>query len=136
MCQISHAPPGLVLTALVSRGRSVKSRGTVQAFDVLCKVQSDKASVEITSPFDGVLKEILVKEEVSKVGEPLCVIEMEDGEDADPAEAVPSKDRPGLAPVTSPSTGPTISPLADGPAQPTTPRRHHPLDPNKPTESV
>ena len=125
------------MTALVSCGRSVKSRGTVQAFDVLCEVQSDKASVEITSPFDGVLKEILVKEgEVAKVGEPLCVIETEDGEDADPAEAIPSKDQPELAPVTSPSARPTTLPLADGPAQSTTPRRHHPLDPNKPTEPV
>ena len=50
------------LTVLVPYGRSVKSQATVQAFDVLCEVQSDKASVGITNLFDGVLKEILVKE--------------------------------------------------------------------------
>jgi len=62
-------------------GRSVKSQATVQEFDVLREIHSDKASVEITSPFDGVLKEILVKEgEVAKVGEALCLIETEDDE--------------------------------------------------------
>ena len=117
---------------LVPRIRSVKSQGTVQAFDVLCEVQSDKASVEITSPFDGVLKEIFVKEgEVAKVGEPLCLIETEAGEGADPAETTPPEGQPEPEPVTSPSTGPT-----DGSSQSTTSRRHHPLDPNKPTELV
>ena len=118
-------------------GRSVKSQGTVQAFDVLCEVQSDKASVEITSPFDGVLKQILVKEgEVAKVGEPLCLIETEDGEEADPAEAVLAEGQPGPAPVVSPSAGTTTGPLTDGQSQSTSPRRHHPLDPHKPTEPV
>ena len=57
---------------LVSRARSVKPRGTIQAFDILGQVQSDKASVGITSPFDGIVKEILVKEgEVAKMREPL-----------------------------------------------------------------
>ena len=117
--------------------RSVKSSATVQAFDVLCEVQSDKASVEITSPFDGVLKEIFVKEgEVAKVGEPLCLIETEDGEEVDSVETTPSESRPGPAPASSPSTGPTMVPPTGGPSQPTAPRRHHPLDPNKPIEPV
>jgi len=120
---------------LVPYGRSVKSQATVQAFDVLCEVQSDKASVEITSPFDGVLKEILVKEgEVAKVGEALCLIETEDGEEADPIETTLSEGRPGPAPIASPSAGPTTVPLTGGPPQSAAPRRHHPLDPNKPTE--
>jgi len=121
----------------VSCGRSVKSQGTVQAFDVLCEVQSDKASVEITSPFDGVLKEILVKEGgVAKVGEPLCLIETEDGEEADSADAALSESQPGPAPVTPLSTGPTSVPSTDSSPQPATLRRHHPLDPNKPMEPV
>jgi 2-oxoisovalerate dehydrogenase E2 component (dihydrolipoyl transacylase) len=118
-------------------GRSVKSQGTVQAFDVLCEVQSDKASVEITSPFDGVLKEILVKEgEVAKVGEPLCVIETEDGEEADSVEPTFSEGQPGPVPVVSSSPGPTAVPSTDGSSQSTTPRRHHPLDPSRSMESV
>ena len=109
----------------------------MQAFDVLCEVQSDKASVEITSPFDGILKEILVKEgEVAKVGEPLCLIETEDGEEADSAETAHSEGQPGPAPVTSASTESTAVPPVDGPSQPATPRRRHPLDPSKPTESI
>lgn len=119
---------------LTLRGRSVKSHGTVQAFDVLCEVQSDKASVEITSPFDGVLKKIYVKEgEVAKVGEPLCLIETEDGEEVDSAESTVAGGQPGPAQVTSLPTGPT--PPVDVTLLSGTPRRHHPLDPNKPVES-
>jgi len=119
------------MTVLVPYGRSVKSQATVQAFDVLCEVQSDKASVEITSPFDGVLKEILVKEgEVAKVGEALCLIETEDGEEVDSVESE------GPAPVDSPSPELTTVPPADGSTQSAAQRRHHPLDPNKPTQPV
>ena len=122
------------MTAFIPRGRSVKSQGTVQAFDVLCEVQSDKASVEITSPFDGVLKEILVKEGgVAKVGEPLCLIETEDGEEANPAETV---GQPGPIPVSPPSAGTTVVPSTEGLPQPTTSRRHHPLDPDRPMEPI
>lgn len=50
----------------------------MQSFDALCEVQSDKASVEITSPFDGVVKQLLVQEgEIAKVGSGLCLIEVE-----------------------------------------------------------
>jgi len=82
------------------------------------------------------MKEILVEEGgVAKVGEPLCIIETEDGEEADSAEAAaPSEAQPGPAPVTPQSTGPTPVPPTDNSAQPTTLRRHHPLDPNKPAE--
>ena len=129
--------PTQVSTVFVSWSRSVKSQETVQAFDVLCEVQSDKASVEITSPFDGVLKQIFVKEgDVAKVGEPLCLIETEDGEEADSAETTLSEGQPGPAPVTSPSPGPTTVSPTDPPSQSTTARRHHPLDPHKLTEPV
>lgn len=122
---------------LVSRVRSVKPRGTIQAFDILCEVQSDKASVEITSPFDGVLKEIFVKEgEVAKVGEPLCLIEAEDDEAADSPEPSPSEGQPEPALVTSPSTGSVGVPPTGGLSQSTTPRRPHPLDPNRPTDPI
>ena len=92
--------------------------------------------MEITSPFDGVLKEILVEEGgVAKVGEPLCLIETEDGEEADTAEAALPEGQPGPVPVTPLSAGPTSVPSTGSSPQPTT-RRHHPLDPNKPFEPV
>jgi 2-oxoisovalerate dehydrogenase E2 component (dihydrolipoyl transacylase) len=63
----------------ISAHRSVKPSQTVQAFDPLCEVQSDKASVEITSPFEGVVKELLVQEgDVAKVGAGLCLIEVDE----------------------------------------------------------
>ncbi|KAH9927410.1 CoA-dependent acyltransferase [Epithele typhae] len=58
---------------------SVKPFTPVNTFDPLCEVQSDKASVEITSPFDGIIKELLVEEgQVAKVGQDLCTIEVVD----------------------------------------------------------
>ncbi|THG92978.1 hypothetical protein EW145_g8515, partial [Phellinidium pouzarii] len=67
---------------------SVKPSSAVRMFDPLCEVQSDKASVEITSPFEGVVKTLLVQEgEVAKVGENLCLIEVDVDEGAAGATA-------------------------------------------------
>ena len=67
------------LTDNLDTFRSVKPLAVVQAFDPLCEVQSDKASVEITSPFEGTVKDILAKEgDVVKVGSDLCLIEVEE----------------------------------------------------------
>ncbi|KZT40419.1 CoA-dependent acyltransferase [Sistotremastrum suecicum HHB10207 ss-3] len=112
----------------------------ISAFDPLCEVQSDKASVEITSPFDGVLKEVMVKEgEVAKVGAGLCVIEVDaEGEDAEGGASVVEEvadmeeikkiekkiERSSMPPRPStPSSASSSSPEAR-------PRRPHPLDPN------
>ena len=49
---------------------------TISQFDRVCQVQSDKASVEITSRYDGVVKELCAEVGgVVKVGEPLCFME-------------------------------------------------------------
>lgn len=49
----------------------------VQEFDPICEVQSDKASVEITSRYAGRISKLMHKEgDVAKVGEALCEIEM------------------------------------------------------------
>ncbi|PWN88672.1 CoA-dependent acyltransferase [Acaromyces ingoldii] len=56
----------------------VEPGSTVEEFDVLVEVQSDKASVEITSRYAGKVTEHCYKVgEVAKVGSALCRIEME-----------------------------------------------------------
>lgn len=119
--------------------RSVQPSNTVQSFDPLCEVQSDKASVEITSPFDGVIKEILVKEgDVAKVGEGLCVIEIEDSEEQPEAssETAPSSPLTQLEQEAVNSQGPIPqSQRPEASRQRSSPtRKPHPLDPNVPPE--
>lgn len=61
----------------------VQPGARVQHFDKLCEVQSDKASVEITSPFDGVIKKLHYEpDDMAVTGRPLVDIDM-DGEEAE-----------------------------------------------------
>lgn len=63
----------------------VQPGARVEHFDKLCEVQSDKASVEITSPFDGVIKKLYYEpDDMAVTGKPLVDIDME-GEDAEEA---------------------------------------------------
>ncbi|KAG9050976.1 hypothetical protein FS837_000639 [Tulasnella sp. UAMH 9824] len=111
---------------------NVKTPAKVDHFDLLCEVQSDKASVEITSPYHGTVTELLVKEgEIAKVGQGLCKIEVEE-EDAATEGATESSPK-------TPSPVLQSHPLADNPKQPDSQssphkpaRRPHPLDPNQP----
>ena len=49
---------------------------TIQQFDRVCEVQSDKANVEITSRYDGIVRELKYEVgQLAKVGAPLMVIE-------------------------------------------------------------
>lgn len=107
----------------------------------MCEVQSDKASVEITSPYDGIVKELFIEEgAVARVGQDLCTIEVADDSpspsesDASPPE---SSDAP---PSTSLEHTQLVAPILDVPSpQHSEPaaltRRPHPLDPNVPQES-
>ena len=118
--------------------RSVSPRSSVSTFEPLCEVQSDKASVEITSPYDGTVAEILVQEgQVAKVGEDLCVIEV-DEVGSDPSNA-PTSEHRDTSIVNSPP--PPSQEKRDPPdaheSRPQPPsdkhpaaRRLHPLDPN------
>ncbi|PWN50221.1 DNA repair helicase [Violaceomyces palustris] len=56
----------------------VQPGATVQEFDPICEVQSDKASVEITSRYAGKVNKLNHKVgDVAKVGEALCEIEVQ-----------------------------------------------------------
>lgn len=70
--------------------RFVVPGATVQEFDKICEVQSDKASVEISSRYAGnVVKLHYDKHDVAKVGYPLVDIET-DEEDTSDANAAPT----------------------------------------------
>jgi 2-oxoisovalerate dehydrogenase E2 component (dihydrolipoyl transacylase) len=119
--------------------RSVSPRSSVGTFEPLCEVQSDKASVEITSPYDGTVAEILVQEgQVAKVGEDLCLIEV-DEEASNPSD-VPISEHRDTSIINSPPPPqeqkrdtPDAHELG-GPQPPSdkhpVARRLHPLDPN------
>jgi 2-oxoisovalerate dehydrogenase E2 component (dihydrolipoyl transacylase) len=122
----------------------VKPQSNVQAFDVLCEVQSDKASVEITSPYDGVVKELLVREgEVARVGDGLCLIEVEDGENGVAPEKeheVYKHDDPTAPSPSNANEGPTANKLPPPAVEPKpqeifSQRRPHPLDPSFPPDA-
>ncbi|KAF9042384.1 2-oxoacid dehydrogenases acyltransferase-domain-containing protein [Panaeolus papilionaceus] len=107
---------------------SVQPNTHVAAFDPLCEVQSDKASVEITSPFDGILKEIIVQEgEVAKVGSGLCVIEVE--EEVDSSAPIESAPADTVAPTQHAEQRQEHN-LSTSATSPRSERRMHPLDPN------
>ena len=64
----------------------MKPGDKVNQFDQICEVQSDKASVTITSRYDGVIKKLYHElEQTCLVGSPLVDIEVEDQDDAVPA---------------------------------------------------
>lgn len=76
----------------------------IAEFDPLAEVQSDKASVEISSRFDGIVRELACQVGgIVKVGSPLCYIEIEDHE----AEAG-SEDPPDIAQQQSVSSDPAV----------------------------
>jgi 2-oxoisovalerate dehydrogenase E2 component (dihydrolipoyl transacylase) len=58
---------------------------TVKQFDRICEVQSDKATVEITSRYDGIVDSI-AQEEVIKVGTPLIYLRVDNEEGDNHAE--------------------------------------------------
>jgi len=118
--------------------RSVSPQSSIGAFDPLCEVQSDKASVEITSPYDGTVKEILVQEgQVAKVGEGLCIIEVDEEESSSsdiPTSEPPVANASDIPPLRQ-ELGSEHAAASESVPQPpsderSAARRPHPLDPN------
>ncbi|MFS0691131.1 dihydrolipoamide acetyltransferase family protein [Sporosarcina sp. 179-K 8C2 HS] len=72
----------------------VKPGDTVNKYDPLAEVNTDKVTAEIPSSFAGTIKEIIVQEgETVEVGVVVCTIETEGGAEA-PVSAVPAKEEP------------------------------------------
>eukprot|EP00027_Filamoeba_sp_ATCC50430_P006869 CAMPEP_0168564316 /NCGR_PEP_ID=MMETSP0413-20121227/13177_1 /TAXON_ID=136452 /ORGANISM="Filamoeba nolandi, Strain NC-AS-23-1" /LENGTH=506 /DNA_ID=CAMNT_0008595973 /DNA_START=43 /DNA_END=1560 /DNA_ORIENTATION=- len=95
----------------------VKEGDKIRQFDLLCEVQSDKATVEITSRYDGVIKKLHYKKgDMAKVGSPLVDIDTGSGSSASAKpttpEKQPTKQEQPQAPST-PSQAPASSHLAE-----------------------
>ena len=60
----------------------------VKQFDKVCEVQSDKANVEITSRFDGIVESLADSSQMVQVGTPLMHLWVEHTNDADQAANV------------------------------------------------
>ncbi|KAJ8291520.1 Lipoamide acyltransferase component of branched-chain alpha-keto acid dehydrogenase complex, mitochondrial [Rhodotorula toruloides] len=94
----------------------VKEGDVIEEFDPVVEVMSDKASVEITSPFSGTIASLAgAAGDMLKVGSVLCRIEVEGGEaeaDAAPAavESAPELSPAPEPPATTPSSSSTPSP--------------------------
>ncbi|KAG0151426.1 hypothetical protein CROQUDRAFT_651267 [Cronartium quercuum f. sp. fusiforme G11] len=75
----------------------VEPNQQVAEFDPVCEVQSDKATVEITSPFEGTIFRLFgAAGEVIKVGQPLCEIAVK--EELNDKPAPPPRIEPIIAP--------------------------------------
>ncbi|PIL30795.1 hypothetical protein GSI_06963 [Ganoderma sinense ZZ0214-1] len=120
---------------------NIKPSTPVNTFDPLCEVQSDKASVDITSPYDGIVKELFVEEgAVAKVGQDLCTIEVADDSSAhsesDASHPEPSHAAPSGSPEDTQPFAPPPDVLSLQLSEPAVPaRRPHPLDPNVPQQT-
>lgn len=80
----------------------VKEGDEVSQFDLLCSVQSDKATVEITSRYDGVIKKLNWQEgEMAKVGQTLVEIEAQEDETTAAAPMKSPAEQSSPSPVTS-----------------------------------
>lgn len=92
----------------------VKEGDTISEFTPICEVQSDKATVEITSRYDGVVKKLHYKKgEMAKVGSPLVDIDTGKGGEGAAQPAAESKpSTPSPTPSPTPSRVETSTPSA------------------------
>ncbi|KAJ6024480.1 hypothetical protein N7540_005277 [Penicillium herquei] len=104
----------------------VKPGDRVNQFDAICEVQSDKASVEITSRYDGVIASLHHEaDEMAEVGKPLLDIEVEeDPSDANQALTQPPPEEIAVEDMSTASA-------RGGEAPENTDTLHNPLDTNQ-----
>ncbi|KAM0670091.1 hypothetical protein ACQRIU_000486 [Beauveria bassiana] len=97
----------------------VEPGARVEEFSPLCEVQSDKASVEITSRFTGTVKKLYYEAgEMAKVGKPFVDIDIQGGAAADtevPPAPAPAKEQeapatPAPTTAQSPAPAPVSTP--------------------------
>ena len=108
---------GEVLAVLVEVGQEIKEG------DIILEIETDKAAVEIPSPFDGRVLEIMVAAgDVVNVGDVMMTFSEDAGAPA--AEPEPSVDKPPVAPreIASGTTPPLTSRSGPVPASPATRR--------------
>ncbi|GAA5920847.1 hypothetical protein JCM6882_008406, partial [Rhodosporidiobolus microsporus] len=100
----------------------VKPGDKIEEFDPLVEVMSDKASVEITSPFTGEIKALSGNVgDMLKVGSTLCDIDVEgEGAEAEQDAATPQDATPSSSPK-EPSTSSASTPPATARAPPSSP---------------
>ena len=79
----------------------------VSQFDKICEVQSDKANVEITSRYDGIVRELCCEVGgVVRVGQPLCFLETADrNAESDTLDNAPGEDRLSVPAIASDYSG-------------------------------
>ena len=76
----------------------MKPGDTVAQFDNICEVQSDKASVTITSKYDGVVTKLYYEvDDIAQTGDPLVDVEIA-GSDADPEPVATTPEEESEAP--------------------------------------
>ncbi|KAI5704528.1 hypothetical protein M8J75_006355 [Diaphorina citri] len=79
---------------------NVTEGARINEFDVVCEVESDKASVTITSRYKGTVRKVYYGEgDVALVGKPLLDIEVEEE-----ADSLDRKAAPGVSEVNTPDT--------------------------------
>ncbi|KAK8156737.1 2-oxoacid dehydrogenases acyltransferase-domain-containing protein [Phyllosticta citribraziliensis] len=113
----------------------VRPGARVEQFDKICEVQSDKATVEITSRFDGVIKKLHYEaDEVAKVGKPLVDIDIQGEISAADAAIVESPDVE--APAQPGQTLPTSSGQPSKASAPDASTGETPIRPNQSSEKA
>lgn len=89
----------------------VEPEAQVEEFSPLCEVQSDKASVEITSRFSGTVKKLYYETgDMAKVGKPFVDIDIQE-DTAQPGPEAITPPKPVQEPL--PAAAPKKSPVAD-----------------------